>query len=44
MDEFELDDGVANKKYFTQVNLAVCRSSTGDAGPFELIACDAVIG
>ncbi len=41
VDEFELEDGVANKKYFSQVNLAICRSSTGDVGPFELTACDA---
>ncbi|HUP86883.1 MAG TPA: ATP-binding protein [Acidimicrobiales bacterium] len=40
VDEFDLEDGAPNKKYFQQVNLAVCWSAAGAAGHYDLIDCD----
>lgn len=40
VDEFELADGTPNKKYFTQVSLAVCWSSAGPMGVYDLVPLD----
>jgi hypothetical protein len=40
VDEFDLADGVPNKKYYQQVQLAVCWSAAGSVGHYDLIVCD----